>query len=66
MNRIQEFLLCCEINPSISCILENQEESSEISLGLKEISFKNIKVDKNVAVEFRLNGYYHWGMHLQE
>ena len=64
MNRIQEFLLCCEINPTISCILENKEDSNDISLRKKEVSFKDIKVDKNVAIEFRFNGYYHWGVHL--
>ena len=51
MNRIQQFLNCDEINPSLTN-LEN----------LKRDGPRSHSLPPDVAFEFRLNGCFHWGL----
>ena len=55
MNRIQQFLNCDEINPSLTN-LEN----------LKSDGPRSHNLPADVAFEFRLNGCFHWGVDQSE
>lgn len=50
MNRIQQFLECDEINESVTNIKELKSDGSKVIL------------DPDVAIQFRFNGCFHWGL----